>query len=176
MRRKKGMELSVNFLVIMVLSIVILSGSFFLIGKFFKQADKVKLELDSATEREIRQMLFDGSKVAVPINRIEIGKNEVGTFGVGVFNVLNTDPENQFTMTLLPKNVGGCDAINLEIQTASQGLQFSKNIRNNEQFIFLVAVKATRQTSACTYVIDAHITYDGSEEYGNVKKLYVDVK
>ncbi|MBN1385840.1 hypothetical protein JW968_02560 [Candidatus Woesearchaeota archaeon] len=173
---KKGFELSINFLTIMILSIVILSGSFYLMAKFFTKAESLKLQLDTATEREIKSLLYDGSKVAVPVNRKEISKAEVATYGVGVLNVLNTAPENTFTLTLVPKSIAGCDATSLEITTASQSLVISQPIRNNDQFIFLVAVRAKKETMACTYVIDAFVTYDGGNEYAPVKKIYVEVK
>jgi len=53
LNNKKAMQLSVNFLVVMILSIAILAGSLVLVRTLFSKAENLKLELDESTEREI---------------------------------------------------------------------------------------------------------------------------
>ena len=93
-RNKKGMELSINFIVILIMSIVMFAGGLALINKFFKTAEEQKASIDSDTEAQIEQLLADGSRVAIPINRkqTKIGKSEV--FGVGIYNILEGETDN----------------------------------------------------------------------------------
>jgi len=87
MRSKKGLELSINFMVILIMSIVIFVGGIYFTNKFFNVANKQKQDIDQETEAQIRNLLSDGAKVAVPFNKASLNKNEGHVFGVGIHNI-----------------------------------------------------------------------------------------
>lgn len=86
-KQKKGMELSINFIVMLVLAIAVFSGGLMFANKFFRQAGDTKAVLDSQAQRQIAALLDDGSPVVLPISTKEIRRSKHDTFGLGVLNV-----------------------------------------------------------------------------------------
>jgi hypothetical protein len=88
---KKGFELSINFIVILVIAIVIFAGGIFLTNKFFKLAGSHKKQIDHDTQTAIENLLNSGSKVAVPVYRKEITRGGGDVFGIGIRNTEDVD-------------------------------------------------------------------------------------
>jgi hypothetical protein len=86
--RKRGLELQVSYLVILILSIAALAIGLSFAANLFIKADNLRKDLDSRTQLEIDRALDGGQKVALPINRKDIPRNRYDQFGVGVFNTL----------------------------------------------------------------------------------------
>jgi hypothetical protein len=97
MRGKKGIELSINFIVILIISLIIFVGGLAFTNKFMKLAIDRKAELDQQTEYEIEQLLADGAPVAIPHNKktTKIGKSLL--FGLGINNI-HREPRNFYVI------------------------------------------------------------------------------
>lgn len=90
-RNKKAIELSVNFIVMIILAVVVLGfGIKFATGLFAKSVD-ISKDIDIRTQKEIELLLRDGSRFAIPFATQEIGKNDVAYFGVGILNALSSN-------------------------------------------------------------------------------------
>jgi hypothetical protein len=87
---KKAIELSINFLVIVIISLVMLSTGILLIKKYFGTATDIKEQLDEQTVEQIEGLLDEGNSVAMPLKRktVEAGANEL--FGLGVINLVES--------------------------------------------------------------------------------------
>jgi len=85
---KKGIELSLNFLVVMILSIFIMVGGITFTYKFLIVVDERENEIDEQTKRQIESLLMDGHMVAIPIDTIKIKRGGHDTFGLGIYNIL----------------------------------------------------------------------------------------
>ena len=83
---KKGIELSINFIVMLVLGMAMFFGGLMFVMKFFGEAETIKGTMDAQTQRQIEAMLDSGSPFVIPIHSKEIGRKKHDTFGVGVFN------------------------------------------------------------------------------------------
>lgn len=90
---KRAIELSLSFIVIIIISLVVLAGSMYFIRNLFTSAQETQMALDARTEEELKTLLQGGEIVAVPIGKktIRIGKQEV--FWIGVANVLATEKD-----------------------------------------------------------------------------------
>ena len=97
---KRAFELSVSFLVILIICIAIFSFSIYIVRKFFTHAENLRMTYDERTEREIEQLLDDGSRIAIPFDKKEIGNGEFKTFGIGVLNILNSGSSNTFEINV----------------------------------------------------------------------------
>ena len=177
MNKKAAFQLSVNFLVIMIISIVVFASSIYLINKFFTQAETIKLTYDERTEKEIERLLDDGSRIAIPFDKKTISNGEFETFGIGILNVLNTGASNNFDITISfneafdNKNNRICRMADQEtcgypqtwLQTSSgiqgpsgisiQGISIQKTIPNNQQEKFLLGVEV-KDAPKGTYIFD----------------------
>jgi hypothetical protein len=89
---KSGIELSINFLVIVIISIVMLTSGILLIKNYFGTAEDIKDQLDEQTISQIESLLDEGDYISMPLNRKTISAGESSTFGLGVLNVLSGSP------------------------------------------------------------------------------------
>jgi len=86
---KKGFELSVTFLVILIIAIVIFTSGIYLIKQFFSVTLKIEERVTAQTQKEIERRLIEaGEKVAVPFNRKQVKIGDSRTFGLGILNTL----------------------------------------------------------------------------------------
>ncbi|MEK6874279.1 MAG: hypothetical protein AABX52_00860 [Nanoarchaeota archaeon] len=94
---KKGFEIAVTMLVVLILSIVIFAGGLYLIREYFILAKEVQAQVDADTARQINAKLLEGiEKVIIPIHKKRATGGQVVTFGMGVLNTLGN--ENTFGM------------------------------------------------------------------------------
>jgi len=84
--KKGAIQLSMSFLVMLIIAIVIFIFSIGFLGDFFKQATKLKEGLDSQTKAQIETMLAGNSRVAIPIDSKKIKRGESTSFGIGIKN------------------------------------------------------------------------------------------
>lgn len=85
---KKGIELSINFIVTLILALVIFSFSILFVQKFFVGAGDIQESLDSQTREELQSRLFASSEeVIIFPSSLTIKPREGKFFGVGVLNL-----------------------------------------------------------------------------------------
>ncbi len=196
MRKKAALQLSVSFLVILIICIAAFSLSVYIIKRFFTHAEKIRDIYDERTEKEIERLLDDGSKVAIPFDKKIIYNGEADTFGIGILNMLDTGAENEFQITINfskaydKENEEQCDMTNpgecgnpqkwLKAYSgisSSSGLIIDKTIRNNEQQKFLIGVEP-KYAPAGLYVFNLNVEYLNDSKmlpYDTLHKLYVEV-
>jgi hypothetical protein len=93
---KKGLELSIGFVVIFILSVLIFSLALYYLFEWFGKAEQLKAEIDRQTQEQIMTALKTGNQlVAIPISILETTRGKPVTFGVGVRNIAS---ETQFSM------------------------------------------------------------------------------
>ena len=90
---KKGdISLSMNFLVIIIISFVLLGMGITLLYNLLGKANSEKAQLDARTEQEISRLLIDeGKTVALPLNTIDLYPGESHVFGLGILNIDTND-------------------------------------------------------------------------------------
>src|SRR3989344_2686140 len=108
MKSRKGMELSVNFLVMTILSIAVFSMGVVFVNKIFRAADEKAVAFDAQTKAELARLLERGEKVALPFYRATARGGETHSFGVGILNVNLADEifkvNVKFTKSFFPDN------------------------------------------------------------------------
>src|SRR3989338_11423300 len=88
-KHKQGaISLSMNLLVILIISLVILGMGVTLLYKMVGAALVEKEKLDARTKQELLRLLVDeGKKVALPLHITDLYGNEKHVFGIGILNV-----------------------------------------------------------------------------------------
>ncbi len=99
MHNKKGFELSLNFLIVMILSIFILVGGIVFTYRFLNVVQDREDSIDEQTKRQIEDLLIEGHQVAIPIDTIKIRKGDQDMFGIGIYNTLR-DGTSSFRVAL----------------------------------------------------------------------------
>jgi hypothetical protein len=101
MKRKGAIELSANFIIVMVISIVIIAGGLSLFFKMKNNLVAYKDTLDAQTEQDIKQMMLSNSyHVAVYPSDPKIGAGDAVLVGVGITNIYTTSPDEQFELSI----------------------------------------------------------------------------
>jgi len=184
---KKAMQLSMNFLVIVILSIAMLSMGVVLFRKIFTGATELKANLDKQTEQELENMLTAGERVAIPFTKKEVRAGKTIVFGLGILNIIGE--ESNFIVDIRCTNVvpsGSCIPLDDIIHSLKTG---PVSIKNNEQLKIPIAIATEKTTSKGTHILDIKVcdylstdpvpSCDGinpNEFYdGSLHKIYVKV-
>jgi len=84
---KRGIELAVNFLVMLMLAIVVFGFGIYLVSAIFGEAELQQSQVSERVEAEVQKRLFQGGEaVAIPWNKKQIPIGESHTFGLGILN------------------------------------------------------------------------------------------
>lgn len=169
---KKAIEISINFLIIIVVSIVILSLGIYLVNKiFFGIAPKIT-ELDQQTEDRIAATLSADKPVSIPFNNKEIERKETRPVGVGVLNVLNQPAQFQI------KVISNQESVSPESDVTATYIENIFDLDENERQVETVLIAVPKRADpSITYVFDVRVEYNsgaGWDEY-QTKKIYVTV-
>lgn len=101
---KKAIELSVNFLVIIILSLVIFGLGVYFIQLIFSGAEEIHKKIDDQTQERIFNLLDSGQTVAIPYATATVRRGTEKVFGVGIRNTDNSDAN--FAMEVNPSGGG----------------------------------------------------------------------
>ena len=84
----KAIQLSANFLVIMIISVVLFGMGIFIVNKIFTSADNMVFEMDATESKRLASMLTDGDKVAILWTKKTAEPKDPAYFPVAIENTL----------------------------------------------------------------------------------------
>ena len=85
---KRGFELSITFIVTLIICVVIFASSIYFIGKFWGWSIIFGKELDASIQKEIEDLLASGQTVALVPSTVELSPGEHQVIGIGISNTL----------------------------------------------------------------------------------------
>ena len=169
---KKGIELSVNFLVVIILSLVMLSMGIYLIREFFETTADLRDALDQQTEEQLTQLLQEGKLVALARTRKTIPVGESALFGLGILNINPGDGKRTFEIHIQsPEEAVGYDSLNNPIQAdTSTWLKYQRTLElgPNEAGSIAIRVEPQEGVPKGTYIFNVAVTTQESP-YKNTK-------
>lgn len=173
---KKAIQISVNFIVLLILGISMFAGGLIVVNKFFKGAQNIKGSLDSQTERQIEAILDSGTAFAIPVHTKEVHRKDYVTYGVGVYHDGRYDDEKMFTITTtfdsaFAKNTNSpmCQSNNCNDDEIPQirPPTDSEVIAVDGKHTFLVLAEVPPKTKAGSYIFNVNVaTPEGEYEPG----------
>ena len=86
--KKRGFQISIGMMVILILTIIIFIGSLYFIRQFYVQTEEFRTTIDENTQAQLEALIRDGSIVAIPINKAKLNRGSGATFGLGIQNIL----------------------------------------------------------------------------------------
>lgn len=87
-RSKKGIELSINMLVVIILGIVILGVGFSIFNGAFQSVTEIDGKVNEDIEKQLQAMLDDGGPLAIyPDFDRDVERGEFASFSLGVKNI-----------------------------------------------------------------------------------------
>ncbi len=185
------MELQVNTLVVLILSIVIFGGGIAIFYKAFAKGQEQVYYLDQASQQQIENALDDGSLVAIPINSKTIERGGHATFGVGVTNEDGTSASHVFSLVV---TYSTRDPLPIA-PTGGTWIKFDGNaipLQNGQKKVFQLYIVPKDANQKGTHIFNVAVCYDGEDSgtsslghslcaakglnlYENLHKVYLSV-
>lgn len=201
--RKRGFELSINFLIVVILSIALLFMGVIFFNKILKGATDIKESYDQRTEEELEALMLQGERVAIPFVKKETRKGGKVIFGLGIYNTKDDATSYNFRVDIQcstafvgtePKNY--CDSY---FSGGDNIIYYTKDpntdditIKNNERHKMPIAITFPTNAEVATYVFNVCVCHGETESdpgdcdntckdtfptnlYDSVHKMYVTV-
>ncbi len=173
-RNKRGIELTINFIVMLILGIAMLSGAIILTTKLFGKAKKYQDQVDSNTQAEIKKLITSSNdQVIIYPARKTMARKESATFGIGVQNTLKNSlgKSDDFTISVsfgkayTSNKQPLCDrndeTTNSECSKSAPStwlkLGNSQKINKNEVKSFPVTISTKGNPKSAVYVFDVRV-------------------
>ena len=175
MEKRGAIGLSINILVIIIISLVILGSGVTLLYKFISGAEEIKGELDVRTDQELERLLVDqGQRVALPLHAATVLRGETHVFGLGILNI---GPKEDFQIF-----VSLSDAFNEQNEVITNvdedewifydESKFTLEQNENQKEPILVSVPKDAVPGSYVFVA----TVSTTEIYGNPQTFFVTVE
>src|SRR3989344_5094068 len=175
---KKAIELSINFLVIIIISLAVFGMGILFVNKIFFAAGKKITEMDQQTKEELARLLDDGSKVAMPFFQKTVIHGNTATFGIGILNTLEPSKfsagnTNEFKVivkfdeafdkddnTITPVSDPDGD---YRVPNDNGWLAYDHDeheIKMNDQGTYTIAISSPRDAQAGVYIFNVAVCYN----------------
>jgi len=176
--KRGAIELSANFLVIIIISIVVLAGGLTLFFKLKDSTQKYVNDLDSQTQDKLKSMMLSNNyRVAVYPSDLELGTGDAKLVGIGITNNYPGPSPTTFDIAISvkyhsdPTASGGPPVHSLETDFYDMS-SYTISIEPTAQVTKGILIKMPDSTSG-QYVYTITVTNRGTtEKYGTVQ-VYV---
>ncbi len=184
-RSKRGIELSINFLVVVVLGLAFLSMGIIAFNKFFREAEALKVAFDERTQAELETALSRGEKVSIPFTEKKVFAGETAIFGLGILNIIGN---NQLFVVdvrcdeFIPRGKNlpeSCSELDNNLLYTPR-----HTLKNNQQQKLPVAISTQKNTKGGIYILNVCVCTGGcicngppypSNLYQELHKIYLTV-
>ncbi len=193
MSNKKGMEIGINMIVILIMAILVFGLSIKFAFDIIGKTTKMKAELDANSQEQIRNQILDqNAQVVVYPGVMSITRANSQNFGIGILN--SKDSEINYVVSVKcvgyqPKNQGitAVDCSNSINLLYIGGQAYPIQAKKTEVIPVLVTVD--KAAASGKYVIDAKVceipgagSMDSAtcadantKPYGSLQKVYITV-
>ena len=173
---KRGIELSVNFLVIIILGIVILAGGITLIYKVFAGSTQLTDRVSDQQAAELDRIMSQGQLVATATTTKTIKRGDFDIFAIGINNEIGEDMDFYVRLnTTVPNDLGASFSIAGGKTLLNPG---PLTIKNNAYEHIGIGISVPKNVSRGTYILGVNVCNStigpaDCDQYGSPKRLYV---
>ncbi len=176
---KRGIALSINFLVIIIISIVVFGSGIAFLYKLMGSAEEFKGSLDTKTAEQLNRLLVDqGQKVALPRQSVQTEAGKISTFGVGILNIQESKYGTKFTVKIQASVAVDKDQKPLSLP-GKEWLIYNSGpyvIKENEHKSIPLGISVPKTAKKGTYIFNVNVLDGNGKIYDNIKKFNVVVK
>ena len=177
--RRGAIDLSMNMIVMIIISLAILAGGIVFINKLINDATEIKAQIDQNTEERLSDLLVEqGQQVAFPFHTKDIARGEHHVFGIGILNT--GDVGNQFKIMIEFDRIK--DASGMDVQLTINPAEWARY--NREELIILegesakegILIQVPNDAPSGQYFFKALVLLPSGETYGLPQRFDVKVK
>lgn len=183
---KGAIDLSMNVLVTIIISLVILGSGITLLYNFIGGAEDIKRELDERTAQELERLLVDqGERVAVPLHAATVLRGENHVFGIGILNIKDETTNFQINVELSDAFTKQDEIIDVITIDLTRWIFYDDSIFSleaNEHRKEAILVTVPKDAESGRYVFVATVVNppcavdDADCRYGNPQTFFVTVE
>jgi hypothetical protein len=176
---KRGLELSINFIVVMILAVITLFMGIVIFRIMFAGGTEFEQQVSDKTKAEINSILMRGEdEVVLPDFYRQMSVGDTHAFALGI---RNNGPDSEFTVLVEPKSW----AINDTNQQAGpvdvRGWYFGKlgpfTVKSSSLEVVSVPMRVTSTgKKGWTYVFNVTVVDKQGSTYGTLQKIYIEVR
>jgi hypothetical protein len=180
--KKKGLELSINFIIVLVLAVVTLFMGIIIFNLVFRAGIELEQEVSQSTKDQINRLLMAGDEnVIMPEFFREMSVGEQKAFGLGIRNYGGTE---KFTINIIFDLAVDSNNIDRTSQVIAGGgvgeWYFEKidaTVAANELEVISVPIRVrSNAKNDWVYVFNVEVRDSSNELYGSLQKIYVRVR
>ena len=182
--KKKGLEISINFLVMIIISLVIFIFALTFAFRFFGQAEEYQKKVDQNTRQQIQDLIINqGQRVAAYPTQTDLYPSKDEVIGLGVYSIGFNGPKtfNLFVNCTKYIYANGSsaepDIIQEQCSNSSWTVLYSPtsvDLKPEGDYVFTIYIK-NKGAWRGTYIFNGVVTVDNGI-YGSVQKIYVNAK
>ena len=171
MMNKKGIELTINFIVTLIIILVIFVASVMITRNFFLNAEDIQNQLDQQTIDKIQQILNNEDNVVIFEPSRTIPVKDGALFGLGIWNIGSNAASNTFDVNVKCTKALNRDDEILNLNCGSPDepcggcmkLLYSQSwtISNGEKVVDSIYIEPIQGAKTGTYVFDVNICKEG---------------
>lgn len=169
--KKRGMELSINFLIAVILAIVIFGFGIYFANMLFGAAEEKQEEVSAQVKEQITGLLHSGEKVAIPVTRLKINPGQSDVFGIGILNV--DDTNNKFYVTIDVGPAYDKDGNEIFAGKLNQDRDLLFRVRSgepvtigvNKEEIFSVGISVPSGIASGTHILNVYVCLDNANNF-----------
>ncbi len=167
---KKGIELSLNFLVTIIIAVVIFGFGVKFIRDIASEATGLEDIAYEDLDERIGQLVCESTdKACIGVTKKTIQKGKIDVFGVKIINILD---DQDFNITVEKPTPSGYTKNNEPIQTNDIELKHRESvfIRKNEEASVGMGIEVPKDAVSGTYIFNIKV-----QPYDETYKVYVEV-
>ncbi len=180
MTNKKGFELAVSNLVVIILGIVLFGIGIMIVSKIIVTGEDYQAKVDSQTQEQMERAMDDGSIVTVPRTRITSKARETVLIPYGFWNEGVNPTKFRADAVITPTSINGIkylkDITQHFYEGGIPGLNQFPRVKANEKVTGLFGIEVLENAPSGQYAVDIKIynTEDTPASiYGQVKRVYI---
>jgi hypothetical protein len=181
MKKKGAIGLSMNVLVVIIISLVILGMGVTMLYSFIGGATDIKTKLDAKTDAELERLLVNqGKMVALPLHVADVERGDTHLFGIGIMNV--GDVSGDFYIKVEPSKAFNEDGDEISTSDTFNWFLFNDeaiHIQEGDHVKESIAVIVPKDAAKGQYLFSARVytdsSYSSDNQYDNKQNFIVNV-
>lgn len=183
MHKKGALDLPINLLVTIIISIVILMSGIALMYQFIKGSEDIQAQLDERTTQELERLLVQqGKQVALPFHQATLQRGEQHVFGLGILNIGGKETGAQFKVTVELFKVTNDAEQDLTSQINKQDVEswllYRQEVfivKENDHHSEPILIKVHNDALQGIYIFRVKVLLASGQLYGNPQQFIVNV-
>ena len=169
-KSKKALELSITFLVSLIIGIVLLGIGFVFVTTILSGAEEIQEHgLPSTFDYEAEACVDRGDKVCIPIEKKETETGKSTSFGIVINNIYGSKKVFK-TFVVFRRGVSESGEVIDEIEGEWTFDDFAEiELENNDHQILEIPVRPPKKTPAGTYTFNINVCFDADDNIDTEK-------